>query len=370
MIIGVDYLPASTHAPGIGRYGRELVRALAPLVERPELRLFAWGAAERSVPAEWLGLTDATGAAFPRVTRLDRAWPARLLTWSAACGRGADRWLGGVSLFLRMFADRPPLTCAPAWLPLAEFPPADSPAEERLARLAGTHAGLLVFSAHGQRLAQERLGLDPARIHRVPVGADHWLRGRPPLPRPAEPATVIVLGALRAERLPEEVLLGFEDLQRRRPTTRLLWLGPAGTGSERLASQLRFSSARSAIEWRRTFSDLDVAEELRRAAVLLHLSTGEASAVTPLEAAGFGLGLVLSRLPAFEEALGEQAIYVDTPLKKRAGEPIGRALEQALERAYDPAERARAMALGAAATWEGNALATLRAWGWPRGPLG
>lgn len=364
MILGVDYLPALTHAPGIGRYGRELVRALAQRADRPELRLFAWGRSPRSVPEDWLGLRSATGQPRTRLERFDRAWPERLLSLSARLGRAADDWLGGVDLFLRMFPDRPPLRRAPAWMPLAEFPAPDSAAEERLAQQAQGHAGVLVFSAHGEQLAHQRLGLAADRVWRVPVGADHWQRSLPALERPAEPATVIVLGALRAERLPEEVLLGFEELHRRRANTRLLWLGKAGLGSERLASQLRFSSARSAIEWRQNFTDLEVAEELRRAAVLLHLSSGEASAVTPLEAAGYGLGLVLSRLPAFVEALGAEAIYLDTPLKKRAGEPIGQALEQALERAFDPLCRARAQALAAPATWERNAAATLAAWGW------
>jgi glycosyltransferase involved in cell wall biosynthesis len=367
MILGIDYLPAASHAPGIGRYGRELVRALVCRADRPELRLFAWGRSPRHIPQDWLGLCDAAGRPWPGLSRFDRPWPERLLAFSARLGRGADDWLGGVDLFLRMFPDRPPLRRASAWMPLAEFPPPNSAAEERLAGQAQGHAGLLVFSSEGAQLAEQRLGVARERVFRVPVGADHWLRSLPALDRPAEPATVVVLGALRAERLPEEVLLGFEVLHQRRPNTRLLWLGHAGPGSERLASQLRFSSARSSIEWRRSFTDLELAEELRRAAVLLHLSSGESSAVTPLEAAGYGLGLVLSRLPAFEEALGGEANYLDTPFKKRAGQPIGQALEQALERAFDPLCRARVRALAAGATWARNAEATLAAWGWPGG---
>jgi glycosyltransferase involved in cell wall biosynthesis len=362
MIVGIDYLPAASHAPGIGRYGRELVRALAPLPDRPELRLFAWGRAPRALPADWLGLLDPDGRSWPRLSRFERAWPERLLSLSARAGRGADRWLGGADLFLRMFPDRPPLSRAAAWMPLAEFPPEGSPAEQRLASLARAHAGVLVFSGHGRELAQARLGVDPARLHQVPVGADHWLRGRPPLAAPADPPTVVVLGALRPERLPEEVLLGFERLFDRRRDTRLLLLGPPGGASERFQTFLGFSSARSAVEWCQRPTDPEVAEALRGAAVLLHLSQGEASAVTPLEAAAFGCGLVLSRLPAFVEALGDLPIYVDTPLGKRAGEPIGAALEAALERAVDPLQRQRAQALGAAATWQANAQATLAAW--------
>lgn len=370
MIVGIDYLPAASHAPGIGRYGRELVRALAPLPERPALKLFAWGRAPRALPAEWLGLADPAGRAWPALQRFEHPWPERLLKLSARLGRGADRWLGGCDLFLRMFPDRPPLSRAPAWMPLAEFPPQGSPAEQRLGVLARQHAGVLVFSEHGRELAQQRLGVDPARLHRVPVGADHWLRGRPPLAAPGDPPTVVVLGALRPERLPEEVLLGFERLFDRRRDARLLLLGPPGAASERFQTFLGFSSARSAVEWRQRPADPEVADALRSAAVLLHLSSGEASAVTPLEAAAFGCGLVLSRLPAFVEALGDLPIYVDTPLGKRAGEPLGTALEQALERGHDPAYRRRAQALGAAATWRANAEATLAAWGRavPAGP--
>ena len=47
MRVGMDYLAAVTHPPGVGRYVRELVRAVVRLDERPALALFELGGGAR-----------------------------------------------------------------------------------------------------------------------------------------------------------------------------------------------------------------------------------------------------------------------------------------------------------------------------------
>ena len=46
--VGIDYLQAVSHAPGVGRYAREMVRALVRQANCPDLRLFEWGRGGRS----------------------------------------------------------------------------------------------------------------------------------------------------------------------------------------------------------------------------------------------------------------------------------------------------------------------------------
>ena len=65
--IGLDYWPATTHAPGIGRYARELVRALVQRAEAPYLCLFDAGPGPRTVPEDALGLPSGS----QRVRRVD-----------------------------------------------------------------------------------------------------------------------------------------------------------------------------------------------------------------------------------------------------------------------------------------------------------
>ena len=83
MRIGIDYLPALVHPPGVGRYVRELVRALVQLEDRPDLGLFEVGAGERIVDPRSLGLTIGD----PRTQRVESHVPRRLLRLAAVGSR-------------------------------------------------------------------------------------------------------------------------------------------------------------------------------------------------------------------------------------------------------------------------------------------
>jgi len=71
-----------------------------------------------------------------------------------------------------------------------------------------------------------------------------------------------------------------------------------------------------------------------------------------------GLALVTSPLPAFREALGSHAAYVNAD---DAAE-VGDALEEALRLGVDSEERARQRALAAPFTWRASADAHRQAW--------
>ena len=93
-IVGIDYLSAVTHPPGVGRYLRELVRALVRLEQRPELRLLEVGGGSRVMEGPPLGLAGAA-----RVRRLRSRLPRRTLDLLSRMGLGAARLLGGVGGF-------------------------------------------------------------------------------------------------------------------------------------------------------------------------------------------------------------------------------------------------------------------------------
>ena len=116
-IVGIDYLSAVTHPPGVGRYLRELVRALVRLEQRPELRLLEVGGGSRVMEGPPLGLAGAA-----RVRRLRSRLPRRTLDLLSRMGLGADRLLGGVDVFHRVFPERPVSTRAAVSLALAELP--------------------------------------------------------------------------------------------------------------------------------------------------------------------------------------------------------------------------------------------------------
>jgi len=351
MRVGIDHHVARTQEPGVGRYSRELVRALVRLPDCPELVLADAGRGARTIGEPDLGLLDAPRR--PRVVRSRlgrRAW--RLLR------RSADGMLGGVDLFHRMLPDWPPVARAREVLAVSElFEPGSQRDRELAAALA--RADALVFSDATARALRVRYGLPAERIHRVPVGADHWLRDLPGRPVPKiDPPQIVVLGSLHPRRRPERVLRALEALRRARRPAQLLYVGPR---NEHTAAFLREHAAGSSAgeEVRCSHANgRELAQILAASACLVHLTAGEETAVTPLEGVVFDLAVVASRIPAFEEDLAGAADLVDAAVEEDP-QALARAIERALDTAAEPARRAARAAAAARFTWARNAEATV-----------
>ncbi|MHC4375268.1 MAG: glycosyltransferase family 4 protein [Planctomycetota bacterium] len=368
-IVGLDYLPAHSHWPGVGRWMRELVRALVELGHADELRLFDWGRAPRVVEAEALGLIDARGRALKPRTR---ALPRRLFELrERLLPRGADGAVGGCDVFQSVHLDWPPVKRAKRVLPVPELPPLGSDADARWRDQVSAARAILTFSQAARADVLERTGRSDAEVLAVPVGADHWTRRNSDPGVSPEPGPVVVLGALRPEREPEVILEAYERLPADAPVGELLFLGSGGAAADGFLRRLTFSSARSRVRWIEDASDHEVGAQVASAAVLVHLSAGEASAVTPLEAQHVGVPIVVSDLPAFRECLG----FLDEPEQtpgevqflpegggRRRGAVLSELLEAALHAARDPECRARARRRAAPFTWAANAAATRAAW--------
>jgi glycosyltransferase involved in cell wall biosynthesis len=353
--IGLDYWPAVTHAPGVGRHVRELVRALVRLPDVPELALLEVGPGPRVMREPDLGLAGAS--VVRRRARIPRS---TLRLAFRATGRGAERWLGAVDLFQRAFAEHPPVARGvPQVLPLAELPPPGSTSDRRLRSALATIGDVIVFSAHGAERAAHQLGLARERIHRVPVGCDHWRRAAPGAAQRA--ARILVLGALRAERSPLRVLAAFERLAGVRDDAELVFVGGPGDAAPELGLRIAARGARPRVEWRAGARESDLPGLLAGSALLVHLAREELTPVTPLEAFAQGLGVVASRLPAFEEALAGEALLVE-PEAERDPAALAEALGAGLASGLDPRAAARREALAARFTWEAHARATLTVW--------
>jgi hypothetical protein len=294
------------HASGPGRYARELVRALVRLSEAPEIGLYEVGRARRIVAESELGLEGA------RVRRIASGFPRRLC-------RPADRAFGGVEIFHRILPGTPRIARARTTIALAELPGPECAAE--LARAAA----VFVFCEDYRARVAERFGIPPERIHRVPVGCEHWARKlAAPLAR-AEPPRVVALGS--------------------------------GPQAELRAAIARLSTRARPIELCLA-RELGVAESVLPALVasasaLVHLVPEAGTAVTPLEALSLGTPVVVPRLSAFEEALGAEAFWA---------EPLEEALEAALASARDPDACRRRVAHSRSFSWESSARAHLGVW--------
>lgn len=360
--IGFDYTAAPGHAPGVGRYVRELVRALvridgiAGAAPRP-LRLVEFGRAPRPMDGAPLGLS---GADVTRpVHRIRLRLPRRAL--SAAdrlCGLTGTVASRGCALFHRAPSEREYRLRAPWSLAVAEFPRAGSQADEELSLTCRVARGIIVFSADAADRISTRYGVDPGRVHQVPVGSEHWERDLGAAHGPRTSRDILVLGAIRNSRLPLHALTAFEALAGVTKDARLLFVGRPGDATEAFSTALDRSPVVSRVRWIQDPVEARMPSCVAGASVLLHLTEDEASPVTPLEALRMGVPVVASRIPAFEEAVGDGASFVE----QDDAEGTAKALERALIDSQSSASRQALREIAAPFTWRASAEAHLAAW--------
>jgi len=353
--VGFDVWPGTTHAPGVGRYARELVRALARLPRPPRIKLLDFGPGPRPLrseieplPANW--------------TCIQSDLPRGALAWLARSGLPAERLLGGCDVFHRVLPGAPPLGNVPFVQALSAFPLRGSPSESELARSVATCSAVVVFSAAAAREVELRFGTDARRIHALPVGCDHWQRAAHPLDDAPDPPLVLALGRTDAARGPLSLLAAFERVVARGMDARLVWCGRPGDQAAELRAALEASTARSRARWIEEPKESALPELVASAAVLVHLNREEWTPVTPLEGMAFGAALVASPLPAFREVLRAESVWIDGNPSALEPDDLGRALELALASGRDRLARQRRRELAAEFTWERHAEQTSALW--------
>jgi glycosyltransferase involved in cell wall biosynthesis len=357
--VAVDYWPAVTHGPGVGRHVRELVRAMVRLPDAPELCLFEVGPGARSIAESALGLEGAKVRIERRRARLPRGV---LRLAHRVAGIGAERVCGEVALFHRAFFDRPPLGHVPQLLPISELPAAGSVRDAALARALESIGDVLAMSTHAERELARRYAIAPERIHRADVGCEHFARHLAAPVARDDPPVVVALGAVREGRGHRALLAAFEKLRERGFRARLRIVGRRGDTAAELAERIARSSAARDVEWIDAPSEAELPRLVASASVLVHLAREELTPVTPLEACSLGLAVIASRLPAFEEALGGELEPVDGDPEAVDPELLAEAVATAIQSSRDSARTARRIAVAREFTWERHARGTLAAW--------
>jgi glycosyltransferase involved in cell wall biosynthesis len=155
-------------------------------------------------------------------------------------------------------------------------------------------------------------------------------------------SVVLYVGSLFNRRHIPELLEGFAELAARHPSARLDLVGDNRTYPHIDVDQLiAHNPARDRIQARAYVDEEQLVALYRRARAFVFLSSYEGFALTPLEALGAGVPVVLLDTQVAREIYGAAATYVERP------EPalIARALELAL---FDEEERARTLAAASA----------------------
>jgi len=364
MKVALDYRPALVNREGIGRYTRELVRALVELGHGPELGLFGWTLAPRRASRAELGIRGA-GAHYSRL-RFPSRWFPR---FAALTGRGAEDFCGGAELWHHT---------QPSLLPVRKAREVSTIFDCIYTRDNGflSHAAAASMTASARRqIERSRLvlvpsefvkdelvlgfGLDPERVVVTLLGCDHALR-EPAQPR-SKDADLTILTVARVDRRKNHVrmLRAFEIVARARRGARWIVAGPAGHGSEDFEQALAGSTARANVEWLRYVPEEELGALHARAALFWFTSLDEGFGLPPLEAMARGLPTISATRGSLPEVLGAGALLLDPEdVEALARETL--ALFSDGTRAGELALRGRARA--AQLTWQSCAAQTWEAY--------
>lgn len=355
--VGLDYGVATRHAPGVGRYARELCRALArSATTEISLHLLDIGEGASSLVEPALGLEGSRVVARRLKGELSRR-AARLL----ARPLGVESWFGGLDHVHQVLRPLWPVRRATTSLAISELPLPGSQEESELARALAEVDQVHVFSSHYREEVLHRFDRAAESVVQIPVGCDHWRRDLPAdlPPRPRD--LVLVLGAQRTEREPLTVFRGFEQLVNRGREARLVYAGRRGDASAELERAIAESPHGWRVQLAPQLGERELPGLVGSASVLVHLSREEGTPVTVLEALAVGAAVVASPLPAFREALGDEASWLEGEGAAERAQQLGALLERALEES-DPGATARRLELASGFSWEACAAATEAAW--------
>jgi alpha-1,3-rhamnosyl/mannosyltransferase len=365
MRVALDYRPALVNREGIGRYARELVRALVELGHGPELGLFGWTLAPARASRAELGLSGG-GAHYSRL-RFPSRWFPR---FAALTGRGAEDFCGGAELWHHTQPSLLPVRRAREVATIFDCIYTRSNgflSDEAAASMSASARRqiersrlVLVPSAFVKDELVRGFGLDPARVAVTLLGCDHALRDDVP-PR-ASGAGETILTVSRVDRRKNHVrmLRAFEIVARARSGTRWIVAGPAGHGAEDFEAALAASPARAAVDWLRFVPEEELGALHARAGLFWFTSLDEGFGLPPLEAMARGLPTISSTRASLPEVLGGGALLLDPEdVDALARETL--ALFSDRGRAGELAARGRARA--AQLTWKSCAEQTWSAYG-------
>ena len=344
MKLALDHWPGATHEPGAGRYVREFARALVALPDDSlDITLVEWGRGTRVH-----GALDASS--LPTHARLRRvALPRSWLATATSMQLGFERLAPDAQLVHAVALPSAFPACHRARLSLAV---SSRPANFDSLRSASV---LVTFSEHA-RSELARANFDPERTLVVPVGCEHFRAPRTPrgpLPR------VLALGRIDEERSPLALLAACERLHDAGRAVELTFLGRVGDAYDELRARTTRSRISSRVRFDSQPDDAKVRAALASHDVLVQLARDDWTPVTPLEGLASGLAIVASRLPAYEEALGQLPQWVAA---NPSGDELGTAIARALELAHTPAHAGAAGAQASEFTWMRNAALTLAGW--------
>jgi len=194
------------------------------------------------------------------------------------------------------------------------------------ARLAAAEsARIICVSAFTARQVEQLLGVERERLRVI----HHGVRLAPAEPRQRE-EIVLHVGAIQRRKNVERLVEAFETLE---PDWRLVLVGSAGYGSERIFRRIEESRRRENIHVTGWVAPDELAAWYARASILAFPSFDEGFGIPVLEAMAAGVPVVTSNGSALPEVAGEAALLIDPARSEQLAEALRRLASDAELRA-------------------------------------
>lgn len=232
-----------------------------------------------------------------------------------------------------------------------------------IARAAQRAAGILTVSEHSRREISEYLGVDPQKITvtyegtalraEVAPGDLQAVRGTFLLRRPY----FLFVGVLERKKNLENLARGFDlMLKQSRLDVDLVVAGPADRHYPEVRSRALEACRKDRVVFTGYVSDRELQALYRGALGFVSASLHEGFGLPGVEAMRFGLPLVVSNLPVFNEIYDDGAIYFDPS----SAEDIAQKLELvARDEGFRQQLAKKSFARGQRFSWEETARVTL-----------
>jgi alpha-1,3-rhamnosyl/mannosyltransferase len=312
---------AGRRPTGVGRYFRELVRALDRVACHGERLIVA--STREAEEASWIP---------PGVLRRVVPGPRRpvQLAWCLGTGPRLERSLGALDVTHLLQPFPPVRTASPQVVTVHDLFPVEHPEwyrwrdrwtyERSFALLVRRASRVVVPSDYVARRVIGVLGIDPARVVVVPLGvsgvfsAPHGAQATADVCRRfglSPGAYAVCLGAVSTRKNVVTLVRAAASLPS--PGVPLVMIGPDGHGSEEVDAEIARANGPARLVRTGYLPDRDTAALIRGAAVLVHPALGEGFGFVPLEAMAAGTPVIAARTSSVPEIVGEAAVLVDEP---------------------------------------------------------
>ncbi len=315
--VGIDYRSALVNREGIGRYTRELVRALVLLDEDLDLGLFGHTFGRRKFSDDELGISGR------RAELLRMRIPSRIMPWlMRRAGRGADDLVGGCHVYHHtqpnLLEVREALEVATIFdcIYTLDAGYMDPAAAERMTEVAFAQVRraqrvLVPCQFVGAEIVMA-LGAHPGRIAVTQLGCEHVLRH---MPRdgfpPAKEPYLLTVCRVDPRKNHVRILQAFERLVQDGFPHRWIIAGPRGWQAELFERVLDASPARERVEWRGDVGEAELTRLYSQADAFLFPSLNEGFGLPPLESMACGTPVVTSHVTATGEVCEGAAMMVE-----------------------------------------------------------